>query len=172
MLQHIVLQLCPLGDARLLILRILLFCLIQIVAGIHVHVIHHDTVTTPQRHLITAEALGHHLVEGMAELAEVLLPGGTGNRRHREVVFPTTHQTVALEAVVLQVQVVDGASHHIHVAGPLVHLIVILQEHRQHVVVIEVLLKHHQVIVFLQQVFTDSCRSTIPRTFGVDIEHH
>ena len=104
------------------------------------HVIDHDTVAAPERHLVTAEALDNHLIEGMAELTEILLPGRTASRRNREIILPSGHQSVALEPVVLQMQVVDGTSHNIHVTRPLVHLVIVLQEHREHIVIIEVLL--------------------------------
>ena len=133
-------------------------------------VVAEDARAVPERHLITAETLGDHLVEGMAELSEVLLPGHTGCGRHHEVVFPTSHQSVALEAVVLQMQIVDAAAFRAQVTAPLVHLVVVLQEHADDAVEIEVLLQEHQVVAFLPQVLADACRTAVTRTVRIDLE--
>ena len=60
---------------------------------------------------------------------------------------------------------------HTNLATPLVHLVIVLQPHGKHAVIIEVFLHHHQIVVFLRQIFADARRAGITRAVGIDFHY-
>ncbi len=100
--EDIVTQLTPLFQARITVKTVLALALVGRVAGIHVHVIDHNLLSACQCQLIATEALGHHFVERVAELAETGCPGCAAGRGQRDTILPGSHQTVTLEAMILQ----------------------------------------------------------------------
>ena len=147
------------------------FSFVQVKGGIHVHVVHHDALASTERRIVAPETLGNKFIVRMAELAEVMRPGCADGSGHLQVVLPAAHQAVALEAMVLQVKEVNLRAIQTNGAGPLVHLVVVLKPYGEYVVVVKILLQHHQVITFLRQVLADACRARVARPVGVDIHH-
>ena len=74
LLHDVIAQLYPFAATRLTILQIRTVVHVVSVAGIHVHIVDHQPTARGEGELIAAETLRHHLVQGVAELAEIGVP--------------------------------------------------------------------------------------------------
>ena len=107
----------------------------------------------------------------MAELTEVILPKHSLGTGHRNIILPAGSKTIGIEVFVLQVQEVNLLARNInaHSTKPCVEFIVILEPRGQHFMVIEVLLRTNDIVVFLQEIFADAGCSCIARTVGINL---
>ena len=60
-------------------------------------------------------------------------------------------------------------THRIDIARPLVHLVVVLEKDREHIVVVEVFLQHHEVVAFLHQVLANAGGTSVAGTVSIDL---